>query len=178
MLIIFCIIIFFFNFIVLTRLRHNRKSVDILNFEFGNQMEIEEIQHATLHLYTRGRAWAITTTRQQQQQNRGDILNICIYRVMQKFSNAMNSSNTIKIAELQHKISQGQGDWVQIDLSKQLKNYWQQQQSSTTSLTPLQIIIKGEFTWMRPFIVTSVGKNKPLVSYFYIFSFNKYHIKY
>lgn len=61
----------------------------------------------------------------------------------------MNYTHTIKLAESRHQIPTGLGQWIEIEL-KQLTEHWLHNHQSIQS-----IIVRGQESWMKPFIITA-----------------------
>ncbi|XP_055922049.1 uncharacterized protein LOC129953187 isoform X2 [Eupeodes corollae] len=158
---VFSVINSVYVFPTMPRVRHNRKA-EILNFKFKGS-EHSTISQALLHVYIRGRDWMHENEPVQfDQKNINDDHNeivITIHRVIRRINSTI-ATHTVNINESKHKIPNGLGQWISIDVT-QLVQGWVR---NTT--TNQGIVIKAAEAWMRPFITTGdLPNNKAFTVY-------------
>lgn len=139
-------------------LRHSRPFSELLNFKLN--IDATTIDRTILHVYLRGKEWIkrhnphLLWSRKRRTQDgrpleRQEIV-INVHRALRRANaRTMNYTHTIKLTESHHQIPAGLGQWVEIEL-KQLAEYWINNPEST-----LSIIVRGQESWMKPFIVTT-----------------------
>lgn len=140
------------------RLRHSRSTSELLNFKLN--IDATTIDRTILHVYLRGKEWMrrhnphLLWSRKRRTQDgrpieRQEIV-INVHRALRRpNAKTMNYTHTIKLAESRHQIPTGFGQWIEIEL-KQLTDHWLNNPQSTQS-----IIVRGQESWMRPFIITA-----------------------
>uniref|UniRef100_A0A1A9VEF5 TGF-beta family profile domain-containing protein n=1 Tax=Glossina austeni TaxID=7395 RepID=A0A1A9VEF5_GLOAU len=140
-----------FIFPTTTRLRHNHKP-EVLNFNL--HCDASNIARAFLHVYIRGHSWMRDRHPELLEykhsdgrtEQRREVI-ISVHRALRR-PNSANYTHTVKLIEVKCKIPLGFGQWTEIEM-KQLSMYWLANANATQSL-----IINGNESWMRPFIVT------------------------
>ncbi|KAL9873522.1 growth/differentiation factor myoglianin isoform 1-T5 [Glossina fuscipes fuscipes] len=140
-----------FIFPTITRLRHNHKP-EVLNFNL--HCDASNIGRAFLHVYIRGHNWMRERHPELLEykdsdgrtEQRREVI-ISVHRALRR-PNSVNYTHTVKLIEVKCKIPMGFGQWTEIEM-KQLSMYWSANGNATQSL-----IINGNESWMRPFIVT------------------------